>query len=387
MRILYVICFSPPTDPLGELVPMLQQILLQTKVLKPPRETVKASEISAKDVQKYFRCGQRRHQSFSCLSYDNEAKTAVILDAVVALSREMQLIPHEKWVNCEIPLVQPYVHNTFLPVIVGCLDNAELVELERERKFELKAMNDEDGVLPVNGATDHCAKIVRSDCRVFTVEDKTVCKTISLKYIAQTRSEMMVEVRDMFDFFNYVPQRYCGIIHNCSQWLFIEREVIGNDAHWSYVRLPPIFTSPDSEIDMLNCGLVATFLEHVLKVADSIIVDVCNNRFVSTKLPLLSISDHGSDNDDHDDDDNNDDHDDDDNNDDNDDNIDIAVGAKTGGGKRSIRKGAGLSSEHKYNVRVSNGYNMISTAGKENGYMPLTAVNLSMRPSNFIKKF
>jgi hypothetical protein len=79
------------------------------------------------------------------------------------------------------------------------------VELERKREFLLNAMDDEGEVLHMNGTTDHCAKIVDSDCRVFTVEDKRVCKKILGSYIAQTRLEMMVEIQDMFELFTYRP--------------------------------------------------------------------------------------------------------------------------------------------------------------------------------------
>jgi hypothetical protein len=375
------------------MVLMMQQLLLgqtelQTRLENQPRKSVKASNISVTDVDKYFRCGQKRFESVvgSRLSYNDKDKSKIIVDAVVALSLYMQKIPQASWSNCEVSFVQPYVHTTFLRDVVGCLDNAHLVVRERERVFQLEAM-DKHEVLPVNGATDHCAKIVDSDCRVFTIEDKTVCKELSRPCIAQTRSEMMVEVRDMFEFFTYRPQRYCGILHNCSEWLFVEREVVGNDEHWSYVKLPPIFTSAISPINEDNCKLVAKFLEHVLKVADSIIEDICNNRFVSTGPALDSIPEYeNDDNDDHD-------HDDDGHVDD-----EAKTEEQTRTNKnikpdrRSKRRGTGLSSGHKHNVRtmrVSNAYNAtsMSSNGKENAYMPITTENLSMRPTNFIKKF
>lgn len=357
--------------------------LIKHAILAKCRGPVDASKISVKDVNKYFQCGRRSHEISvgTRLSYNDEEKTKVIVDAVAALSVYMQHIPQDIWSNCEKLHVQPYVHSTFLPVVLGCLDNSRLVQLERERQFELKAIDDEGEVLPVNGATDHCVKLVESDCRLFIVEDKTICKTLSKSFVAQTRSEMMVEVRDLFDFWHYQPKRYCGILHNGSQWLFIERELIDNCVHWSYVELPPIFTSPNSGIDMPNCRLVATFLEHVLKVADSIIEDVYNHRFVSTALPLLSIAEHDSNNDgNNDDDDDEDGHDDDEH---------VAVGANAEEKTRFTSSGAGLSGGHNHNVltmRVSNAYYATST-GKENAYMPFTAANLSMRPTNFIKKF
>jgi hypothetical protein len=50
---------------------------------------------------------------------------------------------------------------------------------------------------------------------------------------------------------------------------------------------------------MDNCLLVAKFLEHVLKVAatSSIIEDICNNRFVSTRPALLSTPEYEYDDD------------------------------------------------------------------------------------------
>ena len=371
------------------MVLMMRQVLsgqteLQTKLEKQPRQPVTASNISANDVKQYFNCGQKRFEMVvgSLLSYNDENKAKLIVDAVVALSSCMQKIPQASWSSCE-DHVHKYVHEIFLPVVLGCLDNARLVESERERKFELKAVDDEGEVLPVNGVTDHCAKIINTDCRVFTVEDKTILKKLSNNYIAQTRSEMMVEVRDMFEFFAYRPQRYCGILHNCSQWLFVEREVVDNYEHWSYVILPPIFTTAVTDIDMDKCGLVAKFLEHVLKVADSIIEDISNNKFCSTGPALPSIPEY----------DNGDDNGDDEDDDDDDDDDEAKTEEQTRGQKnikpaRSTRRGTGLSSGHKHNVRTmraSNAYNATST-DKENAYLPFTAANLLMRPTNFIKK-
>ena len=362
------------------------QHLVQAKNRR--RDTVRASSISSRNVDTFFRCGELPWDSVlkSRISYGNADTTKVIVDAVVALSTHMQQNRHSKWKNCEIELVQPYVHTSFLPAILGCLENADYVELEREREFQLSAMNGEDDELPVKGSTDHCLKITRGDCRVFTVEDKAVCKELSKSNIAQAMSQMMAELRDMLEFYSYRPQRYCGILHNCSEWLFIERQVLGNSMNWSYVKLLPIFTSPDSGINMDNCRFVAAYLEHVLKVADSITADVRNYRFVSTALPLISISEHDSDVDDGDD--------------DVDDDVDEYCSpeeakpeVKRGGNKigkpdRTTKRGAGLTKGRHHNVLTMRARNACTVAaGKENAFMPLTSASLRVMPTNFFKKF
>jgi hypothetical protein len=367
---------------------MLQQLLLQKK----PREVADGSEILSKDVKEYFKCGQRpvASASDSLLSYNNEDKTKAILDAVVKLGTSMKQVKHNKWKKCEIGTVQPYVRDIFLPAVLECLDNTRFVELENERYYELKAMNDEGEILPVKGRTDHCAKIAESDCRAFVVEDKTICNTLSDQYIAQTRTEMMVEVRDTFEYYNYIPERYYGVLHNCSEWLFIERLVNGNNVHWSFVKLPPIFTDSDSGINLDNCKIVANFLEHVLKVADNIITDVRNYKFVTTKPPLISISEDVSDDDDNGDNDDGDEQDDDSHVADEEKKEEQARGQINSKPDRSTRRGTGLSSGHKHNMRtmrVINAYNAVtSNTDKENAYMPFTTANLHMQPTNFIKK-
>jgi hypothetical protein len=275
----------------------------------------------------------------------------------------------------------------FLQTVLECLDNADFVEVERERSFKLKELNEEGDILPVKGSTDHCAKIKNCDCQALVVEDKTICIQLLDIYIAQVMSEMMVEIRDTFSCFAYIPERYYGVLHNCSEWIFIERLVQGNNVHWSYVRFNPIFTSDNTEIDLDNCKLVAKFLEHVLKVTDNIITEVRSYSFVSTALPLFSIPKMM---------------------------MTMVImmmlmtmttmvmlmmtEEQTRGKKninpdrRSTRRGTGLSSGYKHNVRtmhVSNAYNAtsMSSNGKENAYLPFTTANLSMRPTNFIKKF
>jgi hypothetical protein len=384
-----------PTDQSGEVltvlvVPMLQQIL--TKFEKPPREQVDASKISEGDVKEYFKCGRREvpvgSALNSLLSFNSVDSTTAIFSAVKSLVDEM--IIETNWTNCEKSIVQPYMQEYFLPTVLECLDNANFVEVERERSFKLKVLNEEGEILHVKGSTDHCAKIVNCDCRALVVEDKTICIKNLETYIAQAMSEMMVEIRDTFSCFAYVPERYDGVLHNCSEWIFIERLVQGNNVHWSYVRFNPIFTSDNTNIDLDNCTLVAKFLEHVLKVTDNIITEVRSYSFVSTALPLLSIPENNNDNGDNDDVDDHDDHDDDDDDDDD----EATTEEQTRGQKyinpdRSTRRGTGSSSRHKHNVRtmrVSNAYNATST-GKENAYMPFTTANLSMRPTNFIKKF
>jgi len=130
---------------------------------------------------------------------------------------------------------------------------------------------------------------------------------------------------------------------------------------------------------------VAKFLEHVLVVADSIIDDLCNHKFVCT-APLKSIAEHDGSNDDGHDEDDGDGHDEDED-DVNDGDERVAVGANLEEKTRCTRRG--FSSGHKHNVlamRVSNAYSATGT-GKENAYMPLTAANISTRPTTFIKKF
>jgi hypothetical protein len=72
---------------------LLGQTELQTNLEKKPRKPAKASNISVTDVNKYFRCGQKRFESVvgSRLSYNDKNKSKIIVDAVVALSFVVKL--------------------------------------------------------------------------------------------------------------------------------------------------------------------------------------------------------------------------------------------------------------------------------------------------------
>jgi hypothetical protein len=383
---------------MDQIVPLLNTIMHQTKPKKETR-SYKASSISSMDGRRYFKCGQIPLDVTVDLltSYKNEVVTKRIKNAVSELSQHMQRIPPKRWKNCEVAIVQQYMHEHFLPSLLNCLDNASHAELEREMIYSLKVGDNDEEEVTVNGRIDHTVKMIDYDCRVITVEDKTICSPLTPTHIAQAKSEMMYVVKEMWDFYGYIPPRYCGVLHNGCDWYIIERVVDGNTVQWNYVKLPPTFTSHDSSISEENCMLVSRYLEHVLKVGDGILGTLRDKKFVAAMSGLALSSDDSDNGEDEEDEEDDDDH--------YSDNEDIKpevekvqiVHQQNPTGRYLTRSGGGSSSGHKYHneqkviKRDENIYHKaittVSRDDQENIYQPLTQANVATIPTSYVKSF
>mmetsp|Transcript_27612 Transcript_27612/g.46695 ORF Transcript_27612/g.46695 Transcript_27612/m.46695 type:complete len:383 (-) Transcript_27612:463-1611(-) len=382
---------------MDQIVPLLNTIMHQTRPKKMTR-SYKASSISSVDGRRYFGCGQVPFDARADLlmSYKNEEITKHIKNAVIELCRHMLSIPSKRWNTCEVDIVQPYMSQHFLPSLLNCLDNSSEAELEREMLYTLKVEDNDEEEVTVNGRIDHTIKLIDCDCRVLTVEDKTICKPLGGSHIAQAKSEMMYVVKEMWDFYGYIPPRYCGVLHNGCDWYIIQRVVKGNTVIWNYVKLPPTFTSRDNSISEKNCMLVSRYLEHVLKVSDGILETLRDRKFFATMSGLALSSDDS---------DNGEDKEDEEDNDDADhcgDSEDIKAEVenehqRNSTGRNLTRSGGGSSSgrkhrnEQKVKKRDDNIYhNTITTASRDDQaiiYQPLTQANVATIPTSYVRSF
>ena len=375
---------------MDQIIPLLNTIVQQTK---PRKETQKctASKIPSLVGRKYFRCGQVALETAEAglTSYKNEEITQRIKNAVRELSQHMMNTPSERWQNCEAEIVQKYMHQHFLPSLLNCLDNALHAELECERIYSLKVEENDEEEVTVSGKIDHTVKLIDTDCRAITVEDKTICKPLTDKLIAQAKSEMMYAVEEIWGFYGYNPPRYCGVLHNGCDWCIIERVVDGYTARWQYVKLPPTFTSDDSSISEENCMLVSRYLEHVLKVGDGILGQLRDKKFFAMMTRLAVNSDDSDNGEDKEDEEDDDDH--------YGDNEDInpeveKLHQQNLTGRCLTRSGGGSSVGHKKVIkRDDNIYHKaiisVSRDYQENLYQPLTRANVATIPTSYVKSF
>jgi hypothetical protein len=361
---------------------LLRQIFEQTK----PRKnniTCDTSSISA-NATRHFKCGEMRHEvmtpRLSSLNGDTTLET--LKNIVRAFSDAMMSVPTGQISNSEKPIVQKYMRNIFLPALVGFCRNSHMIEIENERKFQIN-VEDETSAVTVNGVTDHTLKIRSTDCRVVTIEDKRICLKLSKGCVAQARSEMMIEVDEMFEYFSYEPAQYCGVLQNGCDWIFLFRTATQSHPQWNYVQIPPTFS--DNVADDDNCGIVARYLENALVVADRIVDDITNMDKLIVATSLLRVDDEedddGSDNDDYDEDN--------DGNGDGDGDVghsrrpEVCLGVNmtvTGGHQTSL----GSKSACRKRVQLEGG-SQINKENTNNTILSLTCANVDRLPISYLK--
>ena len=385
-RVVYLVQAS------DQIMPLLNTIFQQTKPKKEIRSCT-ASNIPSEVGKRYFMCGQLPSDTAEArlTSYENEEITQRIKNAVFELSQHMRSTPSDtcKWKKCEVDIVQKYMHQQFLPSLLNCLDNTSHAVLECEMEYSLKVEENYDEEVTVDGRIDHTVKMIDYDCRVITVEDKTICKPLKRNHIAQTKAAMMFVVQEIWNYYGYNPPRYCGVLHNGCDWHIIERVTDGYTVRWNYVKLPPTFTSHDSSISEENCMLVSRYLEHVLKVGDGIIGQLRDKTFVAMMSRLDCNSDDKDSGEDKEDEEDDDDH--------YGDNEDIQpevekIHQQNLTGRYMTRSGGGSSIGRKKVIRRDDNIyhkaiTSVSRDDQENIYLPLTQANVATIPTSYVKSF
>lgn len=254
---------------------------------KKTRYECDASSIMTDCRNALFKCGRWSISGRQKVlrSFKNEQKAKAIADLVTTYASEM-LALNQANKSSEKKYVQPAVRNTVWPILRQQLHCREKILLENERKFKLHVESEYDEA-DVAGLTDHCLKIVDSDARLATWEDKAICKLWSAQDVAQVQAEMMIECQELEEFFSIVPTEYCGVLQNGCNWTFLFRTVVRGKFLWSYVRTPATFEN--GFVSSTACAVVAQFLEHMLVIVDSLYDEVVMPKMIIQSMSLSSI--------------------------------------------------------------------------------------------------
>jgi hypothetical protein len=251
-----------------------------------PRHTTKeldASKISITDAKKYFHCGQLPFHCVRDLLPPPKEKISKLVRDYADLMRRQ----HAAGNIAEVAYVQSYVRSTLLPGLIKCLRNRKFVEAEHERGFTVRLESPDMSSVIVDGITDHTIKFREGDGRFLTIEDKAICLKLSESDIAQARAEMMTELEEMFNSFDYIPHEFYGLLQNGSDWIFIKCTSKDGRQCWSHVKAPPIFTP--SKVNPKGCLAVSRFLTEVLSVCDKIVDEMRHPIKLVTEMKLLSV--------------------------------------------------------------------------------------------------
>lgn len=263
--------------------------VMSLKMMLPPKKTrheCDASSITSNCRGALFKCGEwsvTRKKGVLC-SLNNRQKAKNIVDLVKTYAGEM-LALNQINKSSEKKYVQPAVRNTLWPILRRQLACGAQLLLENERKFNLHVENERDEA-DVAGLTDHCLKIVDSDARLATWEDKSICKQWSVQDVAQAQAEMMIECQEIEEFFSVVPTEYCGILQNGCTWTFLFRTINRGKIVWSYVRTPATFEN--GAVSEESCSVVAKFLEHVLVIVDRLYDEIVLPKMIIRSMVLAS---------------------------------------------------------------------------------------------------
>jgi hypothetical protein len=251
-----------------------------------PRHTTKeldASKISVTDAKKYFHCGQLPYDCVcDLLPPPKEQISKLVRDYADQMRRQ-----HAAGNIADVAHVQSYVRSTLLPGLIKCLQNRNFVEAEHERGFTVKVGSPDMSSVVVDGITDHTIKFREGDGRFLTIEDKAICLKLSESAIAQARAEMMTELDEMSNSFDYIPHEFYGLLQNGRDWIFIKCTSKDGRQCWSHVKAPPIFTP--TKLNRKGCLAVSRFLTEVLSVCDKIVDEMRHPIKLVTEMKLLSV--------------------------------------------------------------------------------------------------
>lgn len=170
---------------------------------------------------------------------------------------------------------QSCVKEILLPGMIACLHNRKFVEAEHRRPFTLNIRDYDEGWssenLIVNGVTDHTFKIKSCDCRLLTIEDKSIGEALTELAIAQVRTEMMTELHVMLSYFDFISTVYYGILQNGCEWIFVRCISRNGKQFWNHICAPA--TIEEGRVKESGCLAVSTLITHVLSVCDQIVED------------------------------------------------------------------------------------------------------------------
>ena len=157
---------------------MLEKLTSIEAMLSPKKTRHKcdASSITSNCRGSLFKCGEwpiARKKRMLC-SFGNEEKAKAIVDLVTTYAGKMLALSQANK-SSEKKYVQPAVRNTLWPILQQQLSCGKKLVLENQRNFKLHVENERDEA-DVVGLTDHCLKIVDSDARLSTWEDKAILK-------------------------------------------------------------------------------------------------------------------------------------------------------------------------------------------------------------------
>lgn len=284
--LLRLLLFLSDTAVLGELLIGMNEIL---KIIRPQKKVhrCQASAISTECRKQLLQIHKVAPTTWVLKDYGDPDKFQAVYNAVL----EYTGVIYEHYVREELDekaFVQPAVRDRLWPALRPILNCGLHFELENEREFLLRRAN-EGHYAEIDGLTDHCVKMMISDDRLLTLEDKSVLKKLEEADIAQAQSQLAYEVEGIGR--PSIPQ-FVGILQNGCDWSFLSRQMDMGKERWEYVQLNPTFTE-----DGINHGAVHTvsrFLQHTLCIVDAIYAELILPRYRTVESIAESKTEDGS---------------------------------------------------------------------------------------------
>ena len=247
-----------------------------------------------------------RRRSFQCLNHNMPKKDALIynkksnsMDRVVESFVETMIDFQSKGKTAENANMSPAVKNLLETTSQLYMEHSPSITVENQRHVTFIRTNELYNREECTSITDHTLRIGSDGVRVMVIEDKSVGFAFPCPpsvQISQVMAAMMAELHFMEHIDQFIPEEFCGLLHNGQEFILVRTCYKGGSRMWHYHRSQPCYVlnqlSQKYELQILPCKEVSLLLQHALCVADVIASHYLSEIPLIPSFSALNITQH-----------------------------------------------------------------------------------------------